>query len=157
MPTIPEIRYARSSGDVRIAYQVVGDGPVELVFVSGFVSNLEGYWDEPLFARFFERLASFTRLVVFDKRGQGLSDRPAEPPMLEQTMDDINAVIDAAGLDRPALFGISEGGPASALFAASHPERVSGLVLYGTWPRIVRSDDYPEGIPPETFDEFARI
>jgi pimeloyl-ACP methyl ester carboxylesterase len=157
MPTIPEIRYARSSGGVRVAYQVAGDGPVELVFVSGFVSNLEGYWDEPLFARFFERLASFARLVVFDKRGQGLSDRPSEPPMLEQTMDDINAGIDAAGVERPALFGISEGGPASALFAASYPERVSALVLYGTWPRLVRSDDFPEGIPAAAFEAFAQL
>src|SRR5215212_122212 len=107
MPTIPEIRYARSSGGVRIAYQAVGDGPIDLVFVSGFVSNLEGYWDEPLFARFFERLASFSRLIVFDKRGQGLSDRPPEPPILEQTMDDIAAVMDASGVERASLFGIS--------------------------------------------------
>src|SRR4051812_20226181 len=157
MPTIPEIRSARSSGGARIAYQVVGDGPVELVFVSGFVSNLEGYWDEPLFARFFERLASFSRLIMFDKRGQGLSDRPPEPPMLEQTMDDIGAVMDAAEVERAALFGISEGGPATALFAASHPDRVSALALYGTWPRLVRADDYPEGVPAEAFDRFARV
>ena len=157
MPTIPEIRYARSSGDARIAYQVAGDGPVEAVFVSGFVSNLEGYWDEPLFARFFERLASFTRLAVFDKRGQGLSDRPPGPPLLEQTMDDVNAVTEAAGFERPALFGISEGGPASALFAASYPERVSALVLYGTWPRLVCSDDFPEGVPDAAFERFAQV
>src|SRR3954454_20804222 len=132
MPTIPQIHYARSSGDSRIAYQVVGDGPLDLVFVSGFVSNLEGYWEEPMFSRVFERLSSFSRLALFDKRGQGLSDRPPEPPTLEQTMDDIRAVIDAAGMDRPALFAISEGGPASALFAASHPDRVRALALYGT-------------------------
>ena len=155
MSPIPETRYVRSSGDARIAYQVAGDGPLDLVFVSGFVSNVEDYWDEPFFARFFERLCSFARVAVFDKRGQGFSDRPPEPPTLEQTMDDIRAVMDAVGMEQAALLGISEGGPATALFAASQPSRVRALVLYGTWARIVRSDDYPEGVPRETFDAFA--
>jgi pimeloyl-ACP methyl ester carboxylesterase len=155
MTTIPQTRYVRSSDDVRIAYQVAGDGPLDLVFVSGFVSNLEGYWEEPAFAHVFERLGSFARVAMFDKRGQGLSDRPPDPPSLEQTMDDIEAVMDAVGMERPALFGISEGGPAMALFAASHPQRVRALALYGTWPRIARSDDYPEGIPLGVFDAFA--
>src|SRR3954451_13237083 len=155
MSTIPQTRYVRSSGDVRIAYQVIGDGPLDLVFVSGFVSNLDGYWDDPAFAHVFERLGSFARVAMFDKRGQGLSDRPPDPPTLEQTMDDIEAVMDAVGMEQAALFGVSEGGPATALFAASHPERVRALVLYGTWARMARSDDYPEGIPLEIFDRFA--
>src|SRR3954447_16862123 len=156
MATIPQTRYARSSGDVRIAYQVAGDGPIDLVFVSGFVSNVEAYWEDPAFAGFFERLASFARVLTFDKRGQGFSDRPPEPPTLEQTMDDALAVMDAAGFERAALFGISEGGPATALLAASHPARVTALALYGTWARIVEADDYPEGVPVGAFDAFAR-
>jgi class 3 adenylate cyclase len=155
MTTIPQTRYVRSSGDARIAYQVSGDGPLDLVFVSGFVSNVEGYWEDPAFAHIFERLGSFARLATFDKRGQGFSDRPPDPPTLEQTMDDIGAVMDAVGMEQAALFGVSEGGPATALFAASHPDRVRALVLYGTWARAVRSDDYPEGVSPEVFDRFA--
>src|SRR3954447_18980539 len=130
MATIPQTRYAPSSGDVRIAYQVAGDGPVDLVFVSGFVSNVEGYWEDPLFVRFFERLTSFARVLTFDKRGQGFSDRSPEPPTLEQTADDVLAVMDAVGMERASMFSISEGGPATALFAASHPSRVNALVLY---------------------------
>src|SRR5690242_3442020 len=140
MNTIPQVRYVRSSGDARIAYQVIGDGPLDLVFVSGFVSNLEGYWEDPAFAHVFDRLASFARVAIFDKRGQGLSDRPPEPPSLEQTMDDIEAVMDAAGMEQASLFGVSEGGPATCLFAASHPQRVRALALYGTWARVARSD-----------------
>jgi class 3 adenylate cyclase len=154
MSTLPQTRYARSSGDARIAYQVVGGGPIDLVFVSGFVSNVEGYWEDPVFAPFFERLASFARVLTFDKRGQGFSDPTPEPPTLEQTMDDALAVMDAAGMEHAALFGISEGGPATALLAASHPDRVKALVLYGTWARIVESDDNP-GVSPEAFEAFA--
>src|SRR4051795_12743791 len=156
MSTLPQTRYARSSGDARIAYQVVGGGPIDLVFVSGFVSNVEGYWEDPVFAPFFERLASFARVLTFDKRGQGFSDPTPEPPTLEQTMDDALAVMDAAGMEQAALFGISEGGPATTLLAASHPDRVTALVLYGTWARMVRSDDHPEGVPLEAFERFAR-
>ena len=155
MAHIPQTRYVRSSGDARIAYQVAGEGPLDLVFVSGFVSNVEGYWEDPAFAHVFERLSSFARGAMFDKRGQGFSDRPPEPPTLEQTMDDIEAVMDAAGMERAAFFGVSEGGPATALFAASHPRRVRALVLYGTWARLLRSDDYPEGVPREAFESFA--
>src|SRR3954453_19705046 len=155
MATIPQTRYVRSSGDTRIAYQVTGDGPLDLVFVPGIGSNLEGYWDEPQFAHVFEGLGAFARVAMFDKRGQGLSDRPPDPPTLEQTMDDIEAVMSAVGMERPALLGISEGGPATALFAASHPQRVRALVLYGTWARIARSEDYPEGVPLEAFDALA--
>ncbi len=128
----PETRYAKS-GDVNIAYQVLGDGPFDLVFVPGFVSHLECGWEEPWYARFFHRLASFSRLLIFDKRGTGLSDRVAitELPTLEQRMDDVRAVMDAAGSERAAVMGISEGGPMSALFAATYPERTSALLLYG--------------------------
>jgi pimeloyl-ACP methyl ester carboxylesterase len=142
------IRYADSNG-VSIAFRVLGDGPSELVFVTGFVGHLEVMFEYPAVRRFFERLASFSRLVIYDKRGQGLSDRPDHAPTLEESMDDLRAVIDAAGLTRPAIFGISEGGPMAILFAASQPERVSGLVLYGTWPRVVQSPDYEFGVDPE--------
>jgi class 3 adenylate cyclase len=153
--TTPETRYARSSGDVRIAYQVYGEGPIDLLFVTGFVLHVEAIWEEPLFARFFERLGSFARVAIFDKRGQGLSDRHGSPPTLEQTMDDAIAVMDAAGFERAALFGVSEGGPAAALLAAAHPDRVSALALYGTYPRIVEAEDYPHGLPRQAFEDFA--
>jgi class 3 adenylate cyclase len=139
----PPIRYARS-GEVNIAYQVVGDGPLDLVLVAGFVSHLEMDWDEPRSARFIERLASFSRLIRFDKRGTGLSDRPAGLPDLETRMDDVRAVMDAVGSERAALFGYSEGGPMCMLFAATYPERTSALVLYGTYAkRRNPDDDYP--------------
>src|SRR3954453_13597855 len=157
MNTIPQVRYVRSSGDTRIAYQVTGDGPLDLVFVSGFVSNLEGYWEDPAFAQVFARLGSFARVAIFDKRGQGLSDRPPGPPTLEQTMDDIGAVMDGVGMEKASFFGVSEGGPATALFAATHPQRVRALVLYGTWARVARADDYPEGMPLEIFDAFTDL
>lgn len=152
----PTTHYADSAG-VSIAYQVHGEGPVELVFVPGFVSHVELIWTEPTVAAFFRRLASFARLVVFDKRGQGLSDRVGRPPTLEDSMDDLRAVMDAAGCERPAIMGISEGGPMSALFAATHPERVGSLVLYGTYARMVTAPDYPEGIPPEWLDRWEEI
>jgi pimeloyl-ACP methyl ester carboxylesterase len=120
---VPETRYAKS-GDLRIAYQVVGSGELDLVFIQGFVSNLDLCWEEPGWAYFLSRLASFSRLIVFDKRGTGLSDRTEGVPSLEERMDDLRAVMDAAGSDRAALFGFSEGGPMSLLFAASYPERV---------------------------------
>ena len=122
------IRYARS-GDVNIAYQVTGDGELDLVLVPGFVSHLELDWDDPRSAHFLDRLGSFTRLIRFDKRGTGLSDRPADLPDLETRMDDVRAVMDAVGSERAALFGYSEGGPLSILFAAARPERVSQHVL----------------------------
>src|SRR3954470_22249962 len=119
MSTIPQIRCASSSGDTRIAYQVAGDGPVDLVYVSGFVSDVETVWEDPLLAPWYERMASFARVAVFDKRGQGGSDRPPEPPTLEQTMDDILAVMDAAGMERAALFGVLKGVPGEwRLYAA---------------------------------------
>jgi pimeloyl-ACP methyl ester carboxylesterase len=150
----PKTRYALS-GDVSIAYQVHGEGPLDLVFVPGFVSDVELLWEHPSVARFFRRLASFSRLIVFDKRGQGLSDRPGRPPTLEESMDDLRAVMEAAGSERAAVLGISEGGPMSMLFAATFPERVSSLVLYGTWARLARAPDYPEGIPVEVLDRWG--
>jgi len=140
----PETRYTRS-GDVNIAYQVIGEGPLDLVYVMGWVTNLEAFWQEPSVARFFQRLAAFSRLILFDKRGTGLSDRVpiSELPTLEQRMDDVRAVMDAAGSDRAALFGVSEGGPMCALFAATYPRRTSALVLYGSYAKRLRDPDYP--------------
>jgi class 3 adenylate cyclase len=148
--------YADSSG-VNIAYQVHGEGELDLVFVPGFVSHVELLWEYAPTARFLRRLSSFARLVVFDKRGQGLSDRPADPPTLEESMDDLRAVLDAAGCERSAVLGISEGGPMSMLFAASYPERVSALVLYGTYARMVRSPDFPLGVPSSALDRWAEM
>jgi len=127
-----QTRYAKS-GDLSIAYQVTGSGPFDLVFVPGFVSNLDAALDHPGWSAFFSRLAGFSRLIRFDKRGTGLSDRVAGIANLEERMDDVRAVMDAAGSERAALFGISEGGPMSLLFAATYPERVSGLVLYASF------------------------
>jgi pimeloyl-ACP methyl ester carboxylesterase/class 3 adenylate cyclase/DNA-binding CsgD family transcriptional regulator len=137
-------RYARS-GDVSIAYQVIGDGPRDLVFVMGWVSHLDWMWEEPHFARFLRRLAGFSRLIMFDKRGTGLSDRAVGLPTLEQRMDDVRAVLDAVGSERAALFGISEGGPLSALFAATYPGRTDALIMFGSYPRRLRAPDYPWG------------
>lgn len=141
----PEIRYARN-GDVSIAYQVVGEGPVDLVYVSGFVSHLEVAWESAQMRRFNDRLTSFARVIYWDKREQGLSDRLGQPPTLEQGMDDLRAVMDAADVEQAALLGISEGGPVSLLFAASFPERVTHLLLYGTYARITQAEDYPVGV-----------
>jgi class 3 adenylate cyclase/pimeloyl-ACP methyl ester carboxylesterase len=130
----PETRYAKTADGVHIAYQVIGDGPVDLVFVIGWVSNIEAMWEQPSLARALTRLASFSRLILFDKRGMGLSDRvpPDRLPSLETRMDDLRAVMDAVGSQRAVVFGISEGGPMSILFAATYPERTIGLVLFGT-------------------------
>src|SRR5918999_208362 len=122
----PVTQYARS-GDAHIAYQVIGEGPFDVVFVPGFISNLDHLWEEPRRARFFERLASYSRLILFDKRGTGLSDRVGGIPGLEQRMDDVRAVMDAAGSERAALFGISEGGAMAMLFAATYPDRTRAL------------------------------
>src|SRR5215472_957163 len=132
--TPPETRYARS-GNLRIAYQVVGTGPLDLVFAPGFVSNVDLSWEMPEWANYFSRLAAFSRLILFDKRGTGLSDRIAGIANLEERMDDVRAVMDAAGSQHAALFGVSEGGPMSMLFAATYPERVQALVLYGSYAR----------------------
>ena len=132
--TPPETRYAKS-GDVHIAYQVVGDGPFDLIFVPGFVFNIELAWELPGQAHFLSRLAAFSRLIMFDKRGTGLSDRHVGVAHLEERMDDVRAVMDAVGSERAALFGISEGGGMSMLFAATYPERTQALTLYGSYAR----------------------
>jgi pimeloyl-ACP methyl ester carboxylesterase len=155
---VPEIRYTRS-GDVHIAYPVVGDGPFDVVFVPGVISHLELLWEEGTLAqRFFSRLASFSRLILFDKRGTGLSDRDVGSATLEERMDDVRAVMDAAGSDRAALIGYSEGGTMSALCAATYPERVSALVLVSTTARMLSAPDYPSGETTDAaFDGLTRM
>jgi class 3 adenylate cyclase len=155
---IPKTRYAKS-GDVNIAYQVYGDGPIDLVFVSGFISHVELQWEYRPMARFFERLGSFARVINFDKRGQGLSDPVAGAPILEERMDDVLAVMDAAGSERAAFFTVSEGGPLAMLFSATYPERVSALVLYATLVKGTFAEDYPYAPTPEMWEmyyEFVR-
>ena len=132
---MPVTRYAKS-GDVHIAYQVFGNGAIDLVFVPGFISHIENYWEHPDLARWLLRLGSFARVVMFDKRGTGLSDPVPEMPSLDQRMDDVRAVMDAAGTENAALFGISEGGALSALFAATYPQRCQRLILYGAFARF---------------------
>jgi pimeloyl-ACP methyl ester carboxylesterase/DNA-binding CsgD family transcriptional regulator len=151
----PTTRYARS-GDLNIAYQVFGAGPPNIVLVPGFISHVEFAWHEPLLARFLRRLSAFTRVIAFDKRGMGLSDRDPrrETPSLAERMDDIAAVMDAAGCPRAALLAWSEGGPASLLFARWAPERVAALMLVGTSARFTAAADYPEGIPRDILELF---
>jgi pimeloyl-ACP methyl ester carboxylesterase len=142
---------------VSIAYQVAGEGPFDLVYVPGFVSNIELMWEEPGYARFLERLASFSRLILFDKRGTGLSDPVAteDLPTLEQRMDDVRAVMDAVGSEQAALLGHSEGGNMCVLFGATHPERTRALVLVGCYAKRIRSDDYPWA--PSFVERMAQI
>ena len=151
----PRTRYARS-GDARIAYQVVGEGPFDLIVVPGFVSNVEYLWEVPGVAAILERIASYARLITWDKRGTGLSDPVVGLPPLEERMDDMLAVLDAAGSEQAALFGVSEGGPLSVLFTATHPQRVSALAMYGAAPRIAWAPDYPWGLSPEIYNERTR-
>ncbi len=151
----PEARYARS-GDVNIAYTVVGDGPFDLVYVQGFVSHVELAWRVPAYADFLNRLASFSRFIFLDKRGTGMSDPVEGAPSLETRMDDLRAVMDAAGSARAAIMGVSEGTPMSILFAATYPERVSALVLQAGLPRFVWAPDYPFAPSVEEFDREVR-
>lgn len=155
--TPPRVRYARSH-DVNIAYQVLGDGPIDLVFVMGWVSHLDCFWAEPSFARFLRRLASFSRLILFDKRGTGLSDRVpiGALPTLEQRMDDVRAVLDAVGSERAALCGVSEGGPMCSLYAATYPEKTAALVMIGTYARRIWEPDYPWAPTREAREVFLR-
>jgi class 3 adenylate cyclase/alpha-beta hydrolase superfamily lysophospholipase len=147
----PVTRYARS-GDVRVAYQVVGDGPRDLVLAPGFVSHLELAWDYPPYERFIPRLASFARVIVFDKRGSGLSDPVGAATTIETRMDDIRAVMDAVGSDRADVFGWSEGATIAAVFGASRPDRVSALVLYGSFARGTPAEGYPWAVAPEAWE-----
>jgi class 3 adenylate cyclase len=148
MSEVPETRYARS-GDLHIAYQVVGDGPIDAVVVPGWVSHVEMAWELPQFRRFWERLASFSRLVMLDKRGTGASDRVEGVPTLEERMDDVRAVMDAVGSEQAAVLGWFEASPMCALFAATFPERTRALVLGGAMAKWACDDDFPWGPDPE--------
>ena len=149
---VPDVQYAKS-GDVHIAYQVTGEGPFDLVFVPGFVSHIELAWSLPTFVPFLEQLSSFSRLIRFDKRGTGMSDRVSGAPSLETRMDDVRAVMDAVGSRRAAFYGLSEGAAMSILFAATYPERTAALVLRSAFPRKMWAPDYPWG---DTEEEYER-
>jgi pimeloyl-ACP methyl ester carboxylesterase/class 3 adenylate cyclase len=153
MDDIQPTRYAKS-GDCHIAYQVLGQGPLDVVFIPGFVSHVEHAWDDPRLAHFFRRIASFARLILFDKRGTGMSDPVPirQLPTLEQRMDDVRAVMDAVGSERAALIGVSEGGPLNLLFAATYPDRTSAIVLINTFARIAWAPDYTHGAQPDVLD-----
>ncbi|MFN0109515.1 MAG: alpha/beta fold hydrolase [Blastocatellia bacterium] len=155
---IPEVRYTLS-GEVNIAYQVIGDAPLDIVFVMGWISHLEYFWTEPSFARFLRRLATFARVILFDKRGTGLSDRvPLDQlPTLEQRMDDVRAVMEAVGSERAVLCGVSEGGPMCSLFAATHPEKTIALVMIGSYARRLQGEGYPWGPTEEEQEEFFEV
>jgi pimeloyl-ACP methyl ester carboxylesterase len=157
---IPKTQYAWS-GDVSIAYQVIGNGPLDLVVVPGWVSNIDLFWEEPSFVRFFQGLAEFSRVILFDKRGCGLSDKVLHAPTLEERMDDVLAVMDAVGSDRVSLFGYSEGGSMSSLFAATYPERTQALIVAGGYARKLKADDYEWGVTEEDrqayFDELPDV
>ncbi len=147
---VSEVQYAKS-GDVNIAYQVTGDGPFDLVFVPGYVTHLELHWTIPGFAAFLEHLSSFSRLIRFDKRGTGMSDRVSGAPTLETRMDDVRAVMDAVGSRRAAFYGLSEGAAMSLLFGATYPERTAALVIRSAYPRRMWSADYPWGQSEEEY------
>lgn len=149
----PRTKYAKS-GTVNVAYQVFGSGDVDIVYVPGWISDVEAAWDEPQFARFLERMGSFARVIMFDKRGTGLSDRDVGYPTLEQRMDDVRAVMDAAGSERAVVFGQSEGGCMSCLFAATYPERTRALVLFGAFARRRWSPDYPWAPSPDAREQW---
>jgi pimeloyl-ACP methyl ester carboxylesterase len=149
----PETRYARS-GDVNIAYQVLGNGPIDLVYVPGWVTHLEYGWEEPSLARFYRRLASFSRLILFDKRGTGLSDQSTNLPTLEQRMDDVRAVMEAVHSERAVVFGMSEGGNMAMLFAATYPERTIALITFGVFAKRIHDAEYPWAPTPEERQKF---
>jgi pimeloyl-ACP methyl ester carboxylesterase len=151
-PMDVDVHYARS-GDLRIAYAAFGDGPVDFVFVPGWVSHLENWWEANASARFFRRIASFSRLIMFDKRGTGLSDPFGGAPTLEERADDVRAVMEAIGSTSAFVCGLSEGGPMSVLFSATHPDRVRGLILIGSNVRVLRTPDWPHGWTSEQYEE----
>jgi pimeloyl-ACP methyl ester carboxylesterase len=151
-----ETRYVKS-GDLHIAYQVSGDGPIDLVYVPGFMSHVEHQWEEPRWAHILQRLGSFSRLICFDKRGTGLSDRVATVPTLEERMDDVRAVMDAVDSRRAALFGTSEGGPMSVLFAATYPDRTAALILYGSFAKRAWAPDNPWGRREEDLKKLIDV
>src|SRR5437016_3063177 len=148
------IQYAKS-GEVNIAYLAVGDGPIDVVIVPGYVSHLEIGFENPAIRQMSERLVKFARLIIFDKRGTGMSDPVDAAPTLEERMDDVRAVMDAAGSERAALIGVSEGGPMAILFAATYPQRTQALVLYGAMARSTWAPDYPWATPKDALIEAA--
>ena len=150
MSEIPEIKYARADDGVYVAYQAFGEGEVWLVGAPPIISNVEVIWEDPEAARFLRSVASFCRFVHYDKRGQGMSDRVTEVPTLEQRAADLRAVMDAEGIERAVVGGISEGGATAALFAAMHPERTTGVVVFGAYARVLEAPDYP-GISPDAY------
>jgi pimeloyl-ACP methyl ester carboxylesterase len=153
---VPQTKYARS-GEISIAYQVFGAGAVDLVLVPGWVSNIDMFWEEPSFTRFLLRLGAFSRVILFDKRGTGLSDRVTDSPTLEERMDDVRAVMDAVGSRRAALLGYSEGGTMCILFSATYPERTEALITLDAYPRIAWAPDCPFGRTPQQFEEFVKF
>jgi class 3 adenylate cyclase len=153
---VPETRYVRSGG-AYIAYRIIGSGPVDLVLLSGGFSHVELQLEEPSFARFLGRLASFCRLIVLDVRGTGLSDRTMSLPALEEQVDDVLAVLDAADCEHAALFGLSQGGALASLFAAAHPRRATALIMFGTCARVTRADGYPWGRTPEEVERYLQF
>jgi len=150
---IPETRYAKSA-EVSIAYQVLGTGPIDLIYVPGWVSHLEYGWEEPSLARFYRKLASFSRLILFDKRGTGLSDQSTNLPTLEQRMDDVRAVMEAVGSEHAVIFGMSEGGNMAMLFAATYPERTIALITFGVFAKRVYDSEYPWAPTAEQRQKF---
>ena len=151
----PKTQYAKC-GDLHIAYQVIGDGPVDLLYAQGWLSNVEYAWESPHYARFLTRLGRFCRLIFFDKRGTGMSDREVGLPTLEQRSEDINAILDDVGSEKAALLGVSEGGAITSVFAASYPDRVSKLILCGCRSRYLWAPDYPIGIHEDEVEESIR-
>ncbi|MGH2810262.1 MAG: alpha/beta fold hydrolase, partial [Actinomycetota bacterium] len=151
---VPATRYAKCD-DGYVAYQVIGDGPIDMVFMSAWFSHVDGRWEEPSFARMLRRFSSFARLIVFDKRGSGASDPLSKENMSwENWADDVLCVMDAAGSERAAVVGVGDSGPIAMLFAATHPERVSALVVINTAARFTRADDYPWGRSESEVEEF---
>jgi class 3 adenylate cyclase len=151
-----DTRYAKS-GDVSVAYQVTGEGEIDLVWAPGTVSHLELDWELPAKAQVIEDLGRFARVIRFDKRGTGLSDRPTDAATLEERTDDIRAVMDAAGSERAALFGLSEGGSMAAVFAATYPQRTRCLILWGVQARWLQAEDYPWGMTPGAFEAMIEM
>lgn len=157
MPGVPQTQYAKTDDGVFLAYQAFGDGPDCFVGLPPVVSNIETIWEDPESARFLETMGSFCRFVHYDKRGQGMSDRVDDVPTLERRAADTLAVMDAAGIDRAVIGGISEGGSAAAMFAATYPERVCGLMLFATFARVIVDDDYPLGLDEASFSLFREL
>jgi pimeloyl-ACP methyl ester carboxylesterase len=148
-----DVNYA-PSGDLRIAYATFGDGPVDLIFVPGFVSHIENWWEASAPTRFFRRIASFSRLIMFDKRGTGLSDPFVGVPTLEERIDDVRAVMDAVDSSSAFFCGLSEGGPMSILYSATYPDRTRGLILIGSMARLLEAPGYPSGWTRERLEGF---